>query len=92
MSDGRKEIRLYVSGEMHDWIRRESDQYRTGIATFVRELIAKEMRNSERKLLCRSTDTLIEQIAEKMGIELPEKQLDFEGKKEGVEVPLKCGT
>ncbi len=67
------ELRLSVSEEMHQWIKYSAACRGNSVASFVRNMIYKEMEQAERKVICRSTDVLIEQIAEKMGIEVPPK-------------------
>ena len=92
------EVRLHVSDEMHDFIRSASGQNRVGIATYVRELIAQEMRKLERQRNFRRIDPLIEEIypllvermyplvelmAEKLGVEMPDSEAENSVEKEG---------
>ena len=84
-----REIRLNVSEEMHQWIKEASGKRGAPVATFVRDVLEAEMERPVREAACRRTDRFIEFIArrvvlmdamaEKLGVEIPESQPDFEG-------------
>ena len=73
------EVRFSVSEEIHEWLKMTSYERGYAIGTFVRDLVIDEMHRDSRRVVCRSTDPLIEKIARKMGIEVPENQPDSEG-------------
>ena len=73
------EIRFYVSEEMHDWLKSSALKRGESLAVFLRSAISDLIDRAERGVVVRSTDPLIEAIAKKLGVELPEKQPDSEG-------------
>lgn len=68
------EVRFNVSEEIHEWLKSTSYERGYAIGTFVRDLVIDEMHKDSRRIVCRSTDPLIEAIAEKLGVELPKKE------------------
>ena len=86
-------VRLFVTEEVHNWLKVSAAVRSEPITTFARGVIVDAMEREKRGETCRSTDPLIKDMhplveemagrmkamSEKMGIELPEKQLDFEG-------------
>ncbi len=90
------EIRLYVSREMHKHVGEAASDRGFHIAAYVRDLIEQDMNRAKRGIVIRKTDPLIHEIAEvtkaiaeKLGVELPEKEPDSEDEKDAkMEVPL----
>ena len=79
------EIRVRVPGKTYTWVKERSDEKRVSLAAVVREALDEVMERSERASCVRSTDPLIERMyplvesmAEKLGVEVPEKQPDSE--------------
>ena len=65
------EVRFHVTPEMHEWLKAAALKRGDGVAPYLRSLIAQDMERIERAGQRRSTDPLIEEIAKKMGVELP---------------------
>lgn len=82
------EIRFGVSEDMHRWLKFSAMDKGQTIGAFLRSLTDEAMRKSERKQFHRRTDPLIEEMAEKMnlveaiaeklGVEMPEKPMNSE--------------
>ena len=75
------EIRLYVSEEMHEHVKDCASDRGFNIAAYARDLIQADIDRKERSVKCRRTDFLIEKMAEKLGVEIPENEQDSEVKK-----------
>jgi hypothetical protein len=81
-------LRLYVAEDVRDWLKTSATARSEPITTFARSLIVDAMERAKRGVVCRGTDPLIYEMsetmktmAEKMGIEGPEKQSGLEVKK-----------
>ena len=79
-------VRLFVTEEVHNWLKVSAAVRSEPITTFARGVIVDAMEREKRGETCRSTDPLIksmhpliEAMAEKLGVEVPEKQPDSEG-------------
>ena len=87
------EVRVYVTEEFRERLKDAALSRSEPMSTFVRTLLIDALDRLDRRVQFRSTDPLIKDMhplveemagrmkamSEKMGIELPEKQLDFEG-------------
>ena len=77
------EIRLYVSKEMHEHVKDVASDRGFNIAAYVRDLIRQDMDRLQRQVVCRKTDSLIEAIAEKLGVERSGSEGENSAEKEG---------
>ena len=75
------EIRFHVNEEMREWLRASSQERGLTLSVFLRNAISVLMDRAEREIVVRRTDPLIyemaetmKMMAEKMGIEIPEKE------------------
>ena len=84
------EVRFAVSEEMYEWLMSVSSRQSRSVGLHVRDLVAQEMGRVDRQMMVRSTDPLIERmcplvesIAEKLGIEIPDSGSENSAEKEG---------
>ncbi len=85
-----REIRFYVSNDVHRWLKKHTIKRGSNIAVYTRTLIEKDRdlhccrRRGERSdVLIESMAEKLDAISEKLGVEVPETEPDSEAEKGG---------
>ena len=74
-----REVRFFISKDMHLWIKASATKRGLSIQSFVRDLFSDAIERDEFKERYGISNQLIQEVAKKVVAEMPKRQPDSEG-------------